>query len=754
VSLVQAAPLCGQGGGSRGATGLLRGISGIDERVGSLLPLRVRRHGLQVAMGTLVFFRIVKTTGILMQPKSLRFALVATLLCARAAAGSPDVRPEIEVAGTPLSDPAILVIDPAESVTGISADTGEWLRSLPGVAGSRLGGHGIDPVIRGQSDTRLNILLDGAYVHGGCPNRMDPPTSYAPLASYDRVTVLRGSQTVRYGGGGSGGTVLLERYTERFTGGESYRADASAGYGSNGERRDYYADVASGNEAGFVRALAGHAKSNSYEDGNNDKVRSAYEEKGGALMFGMTPDADTRVEASIESIRGDDFLYAGRMDAPKSDDDVYRLKLSRQGMQGFISQVEAELYHSDVDHVMDNFSLRPLPAMMMKMKVPSSSNTSGGRISIDHLTAGGSLWTVGVDVQNNSREAIRYAGPALDTVNSLLWPQVDTDQAGLFVEAGFELSPRRRLNAGIRYDRVEASAGDAEETLSGMLLGPDQLYTLYYAATADDVTENNVGGFVRVEQDLRSAPVTLFAGFSRSVRTADATERFIAANNPMDPTLRWVGNPRLDPERHHQLELGLNAAPGAWTVRTSLYLDEVSDYILRDTARGQDGIAQSDLATIYRNIDARFYGGELELARNWGAHWSSRFSLARVYGRNTDDNAALAQIPAHQYSAALDYRRAGWMLGGRLHGAARQDRVDSNPASGSGLDAGETGGWTVLDVYAEVQVGNALTLRAGVDNLFDKAYADHINRANAFDPVQVQVNEPGRSLWLKAEASF
>ena len=47
-----------------------------------------------------------------------------------------------------------------------------------------------------------------------------------------------------------------------------------------------------------------------------------------------------------------------------------------------------------------------------------------------------------------------------------------------------------------------------------------------------------------------------------------------------------------------------------------------------------------------------------------------------------------------------------------------------------------------------------VALDAGIDNLFDKAYANHLNRANAFDPVQVQVNEPGRSFWARLTATF
>jgi iron complex outermembrane receptor protein len=48
-------------------------------------------------------------------------------------------------------------------------------------------------------------------------------------------------------------------------------------------------------------------------------------------------------------------------------------------------------------------------------------------------------------------------------------------------------------------------------------------------------------------------------------------------------------------------------------------------------------------------------------------------------------------------------------------------------------------------------------ISAGVDNLTDKAYAEHISRAGAMVAGYTQttrVNEPGRNLWLKASMAF
>ena len=103
---------------------------------------------------------------------------------------------EMVVEEAPLApDTTKIQMPAAELDPALPSDAGEALRSVVGVSGTRMGGHGIDPIIRGQNQTRLNILLDGAYIHGGCPNRMDPPTAYSAVETYDEVEVIKGFQS-------------------------------------------------------------------------------------------------------------------------------------------------------------------------------------------------------------------------------------------------------------------------------------------------------------------------------------------------------------------------------------------------------------------------------------------------------------------------------------------------------------------------------------------------------------------------------
>ena len=62
----------------------------------------------------------------------------------------------------------------------------------------------------------------------------------------------------------------------------------------------------------------------------------------------------------------------------------------------------------------------------------------------------------------------------------------------------------------------------------------------------------------------------------------------------------------------------------------------------------------------------------------------------------------------------------------------------------------------VLDLFARLSNPAFGELGMGVDNLLDKTWANHLNRANQdpFNPDPVQVNEPGRILWVNWSRVF
>ncbi len=659
----------------------------------------------------------------------------------------PIVHGSVEVTAEAIAIPTVSIIDREEiRSTTPMGDGSEVLRNVTGADLGRMGGHGLEPFVRGLSQGDLTVLLDGATIHGGCPNRMDPASSYAATETTDTVMVIRGVQTLRYGPGAPGGTVIFDRVVPELRD-ATWDADLTTGGSTWSSSPDFAVDAAVGSGEWNLRALGSYRDSDNYEDGDGVEVRSAAKSASGTIMGGWRPDEATMVELSYERSQTDDALFAGAgMDSPETTADIVRFQSERTRSTGRPGW-RVDAFFDWVDHLMDNYSLRPLTTPMA-MRVPSDTSTWGFR---GHLELGDRHpILVGLTLESANADATRFSGPNADMVTitqSILWADITNDQLGAFAEGWSSLGDRTRIVYGARVDRFSADAARADEaTLGGNGPAPRQLWSMYTGNGDDSWSDTEVGGLVRVEH--RIATWQLFGGLSRSVRVADATERYLGANSPT-PMMRWVGNPMLAPAVSHQIDLGAGWSSGQSTVNLTFFAADVGDFILRDRAHNQGGILQNDNATIYRNVDARRYGAEVDAAVRLSDPLLLTGSLAWVWAENTTEDRPIGQTPPLHGNLGLSWGAARWSAGGIVRFASEQDRVDDNPMTGSGIDAGPTPGWVVLDLDGGLDIGAGFGLQAGVANVLDRTYANHQNSASLFDPDPVRVNEPGRTYWLR-----
>lgn len=667
----------------------------------------------------------------------------------------PVVLPEVQVQGQTVN-PAVFSLDPRYTDVTPYADGGEFLRAIPGVSSGRIGGHGLEPVIRGQQQNRLNVIGDGAFQYGACPNRMDPPTSISGFEAYDEIIVERGYQTVTNGPGGSGGTVSMKRTTPDFPADRGYQGSVSGGVNSNGSLKETAINLASDLGEGYARFNGGIKDAGDYKDGGNNKVRSSFEQRSGTLELGWRPSQDTVISISQQMERSSDVLFAGAgMDTPDSETDATRLSLKHQFNDEVLQGIDISTFSSFTNHLMDNYSLRSWS--MMTMKTESTSDTVGGRVAAD-LDIGGVDLTTGMDFQHNTRDATRYRGSSIEnveTAHAYMWPDLALMQTGLFAEGTTALGEASQLTLGARYDYVQADADKVDKVANptgAISRSANDLYALYYGKRMDNVTEHNLGGLMRFDQDWAGG-LSTHATLSRSVRTADATERGMAGDHGTASS-RWIGNPDISPEKHHQVELGVAADISGWSIGASAYHDWVSDYIFRDSARGQDGILLSDNATIYRNVDAKLWGLEIGANTRFVDYWVLGVTAAYTHGKNDDTGRPLPQIPPLSATLDLAYDNHSWTVGTRIDAALKQNRVDDDTSTGSGLDVQKTAGYVVPSLYATYRGLDPVNIRFGITNLLDRTYANHLNRSNSFDSEQTQVNEPGRSFYLQVRADF
>ena len=139
-----------------------------------------------------------------------------------------------------------------------SGDVAKSMLQIPAFSMTRKGGGGSEIAFRAQSASRLPIFLNGGNLNGACGGRMDTTITYVFPENYNRITILKGPQDVRYGAL-IGGGVLFDREILRLSKSQ-FAFDSSALYGSFG-RFDANVNVLAGGKYGSIQAIYSHYES-------------------------------------------------------------------------------------------------------------------------------------------------------------------------------------------------------------------------------------------------------------------------------------------------------------------------------------------------------------------------------------------------------------------------------------------------------------------------------------------------------------
>ena len=641
------------------------------------------------------------------------------------------------VVAPPMEQPLTVITDPKAPRQPLPAHDGAGLlKSVPGFSVVRKGGSDGDPVFRGMAASRLGILLDGEVTLGGCGMRMDPPTAYVFPESYDEVRILKGPQSVRYGAGNSAGVVLFERKAPQLDDFE-VSGEGSLLFGS-AERDDQMASLLAGDREGYITLGGTRADANNYTDGNGAEVHSAYNRWSSDLTLGWTPNSDTRLELSGGYSDGE-ARYADRgMDGVLFERKHVSLHWVQEDISPWLTQVEGRVYQNKVDHVMDNYSLRANGGMRTVKNPDRATDGALFNVELDLLDLSGHRGTLvtGVDWQAN-RHRIRKAsakGQNPDFRSLTRKADMEFEALGVFVELDMELRHQAQLFSGLRMTWDEAK---------DLRSGRD---------TSGEASKQHLSsGFIRYERQM-NATHRWYLGLGHSERSADYWER---TKNPAATSMMMTGSAStfdLKPEQVTQLDLGMIHRGYKTQGSVSAFYAHHHDFIEVSSLP-----EVSAFASQARNVNAISWGAEADARHRFSSDWSVMSSLAWVRGQNTSDHRPMGQIPPLELNVGLNYDFKQWSAGLLWRGVAEQNR--STPGAGSvvGQDIGDSDSFSVFSINGAWRVTSKTRLTAGIDNLFDTAYAEHISRSGAdisgYETTE-RVNEPGRTLWMKLQSRF
>ena len=481
-------------------------------------------------------------------------------------------------------------------------------------------------------------------------------------------------------------------------------------------------ETAIGDETKYIRLNANRSESDDYQDGNGDTVPSAWELWNTDLALGWTPDENTWVEMTAGKADGE-AVYAGRdMDGSKFARESLGLRFEKKNISDVIKKVEGQINYNFNDHVMDNYSLRDVPAADKSMNV--TRRTLNTRLAMT------SEWdkfqlVSGVDSQQNHHAG----GMNSAMMNMPVTTDMKFNSYGAFGELSYQLSEQHKLVGGARIDDVSV-----EKLAKGVKR-----------------TETLPSAFLRLESQHPDHDAKSYLGLGYVERMPDYWELFRTDYEGTMHTFK-----RLDTEKTLQLDLGYQHQYGALNTWASAYAGLINDFILMtyDPTKMTSMMAN---AANSRNVDATIAGAEAGIGYQFTDAIQADVSAMYAWGENTTDNTPLPQIAPLEARINLRYIQDNYTLGALWRVVDGQSRISQNQGNIVGKDFKESAGFATLSLNGTYHLREGVDVSVGIDNVLDKTYTEHLNKAGSagfgFDSDE-QFNKIGRNYWARVSMKF
>ena len=696
-----------------------------------------------------------------------------------------------------------LVTPASEIEKRVAQDLAQSLRSHAGVTAVRRGSINLDPSVRGLYAEQIGVFVDGTRTFAAGPARMDSGLSHISPHALQSLRVVRGPYALTWGAG-TLSAIQAETFKPAFGAGD-FRLGGRAGYnyGSNGGANDAYASLY-GSSDRLRFAFQHNARMGSdYADGNGDTVQGDYESFDTRWGLGARLGRETLLEYSGGFQQQNDIDYPGRLlDATFFETESHAVEFSHVPAEGVLTEIAGRAYVNRKAHLMNNenkpTALRDdnrTPPFPIRVDLPTSADTVGGRFHAA-IEAGPVQYKLGFDtyrLRQNATQTItdRETGDVHHDHHPV-WPDATSTNAGAYAQVLVDRG-RSTLGATLRVDREQARVGQVTAFFADNAVPDYELHEVhghFHCVTAvcmtpadthdahdhgahdtgHDAGREGPGGtmlvsgdrFARTHTNVSAAAnaslrltdawlVTLGAG--RAVRNPSVLERF-ADRFPavkFQTAAEFVGNPHLVPEKSLELNAGTTFRAGEAAVVLDVFLRNVDDYI---TVAADPNLAKRlplspDQLFRYVQADAaRFAGFDLTATSAAGPWIDLRAGWSYVRAEDLLFEEPLFGVPPFEQQYALDIHnpaRTRW-LEVLVTSTAAQERV------ATGRFEVPTGGWTTVDLMAGVRLNDELTLRAGVQNLTDEYYVNHLNSFNPF--TRQRIAELGRSAYIGAEVEF
>lgn len=646
------------------------------------------------------------------------------------------------------------------------------VKNQPGVSLLRDGVWGTEISIRGLNRENIVTLIDGSRILTATD--IAARLSMVNLNDIERIEIIKGASSSIYGSGATGGIVNIITKSPSLYNTFSINGNVSAQYNSVNNLSSFNGLLYSGGSFWASKFAGSYRKADNIQTPLGELKNSQFEDYSFTGSLNVLPVTNQKLSVDYQLFKANDVGIPGASVFPNNADVRYPFEKRELISAGYEIQNISKMFYKLSAKYSYQFIARDVENIPHTVQmVPGSGSTPARRVSVLKITPGadhksnnillqGNLlladWNnliIGMDYWDRKYEGHREkyqkievldsTGQVVNTTNKVIGekplPNSSYSSIGVFAQDGMNLlKDKLDLNLGVRYDYInitgEKTFNPEYEIVNGNLNNNPTGQQIIW----NDVKSNNSSFSSNLGLKYSLSPmINITIGFAYSFRSPSLEERFQFIDQG---SLVRIGNPNLKPEEGKSADFGFRLYADNLKIITSIYYNYFNNLVseVRGTFEGRN-------ATFKTNIgEARIYGFDLSSEYNFINDYVFYTAFAYTKGDDVTSGGNLSEIPPLNGTVGIKFN---------LFDFANADVSSTLFAEQGDVASGElkTPGYAIFNFVLSSMPIDFTSVKikvfAGVENLFDKSYRNHLSTTRGNLTI-----EPGRNIFTKLTMEF
>ena len=642
-----------------------------------------------------------------------------------------------------------------------------------GLAIIRDGMWGTEISIRGMNRQNIVALVDG--------NRMETATDLAArfslvdLSDIERIEVIKGAASSIYGSGATGGVVNIVSKSPYFNENFYASGNVSTGYNSVNNSTLFSGAVFSGSSIWSAKLSGSFRKADDYKSALGTVKNSRFKDYSFSGAFNLIPTENHLLKIDYQLFKAEDvgipgaaplFPAGADLRYPVEKREMIAVSYEIQNISELITKLTAKFSHQFIVRDVENIPhiVQNVPASgsnparrvsVLKILPGADHNNNSAQVFAELSLAPANKLVVGIDYWKRDYEGLRtkeqkieVLSPAGNVVKTIFktiaespLPNSSFQSIGIFAQDDAEvIKDKLKLSLGARLDQIDVKGERTLNPLYDITDGvrndnPAGQSVIWNDTNFDDISySGNIGAIYSLTKNL---DFTMSLGYSFRSPSLEERFQYIDQGN-----IVRLGNPSLAPEKSKSIDLGIRYYGSNYKLITSIFYNNLTDLVVE-----VPGFFETRAARIKQNVGkARLYGFDLSYQNNFYGDNVFFSSISFVKGDDITNDTNLPEIAPLNGTLGLTISIVKNL---QAEVSTTLFAVQNDPAP---LESA-TKGYALFNasLITKPILYGAINFRisAGIENLFDKAYVNHLTTNRGMASI-----DPGRNIYLKLYAGF